>query len=192
MARNYLQGELLENFDAAGLDGTEFNDCVFKNCRWNGVRVQNCTFLGCTFEHCSLSGVVFSFCQMQDAWLLNSGFRAIAWGGLQGRSILVQPIGKAENCAFLYNEFSSMALAGFDFSSCTFTSCTFDDCKLTGANFNGARLGRSQFTRCDLQKADFRMAEGYAIDPSQNQMKGARFSFPDVVALLDQSGIVIE
>ena len=46
--------------------------------------------------------------------------------------------------------------------------------------------------RCDLQKADFREASDYAIDPSANQMQGARFSFPDVVALLNGFGLKIE
>ena len=53
-------------------------------------------------------------------------------------------------------------------------------------------LGSTAFSRCDLQKADFREATGYRIDPSDNQMKGARFSFPDVIALLNGFGLVIE
>lgn len=193
MAKEYFQGRVLEQLDpGAVLRNTEYNDCTFKSCRWNGVRVENCAFLGCTFEGCVFSGVVFSFCQMSDAWLLHCGFRGISWGGLQGRSAIVQPFGKVSRCDFLYNEFSGMSLAGFDFSSCSFRECVFDSCKLTGASFRAAQLGRSQFSRCDLQGADFREAEGYAIDPAQNQMKGARFSFPDVLALLDSSGIRIE
>ena len=56
----------------------------------------------------------------------------------------------------------------------------------------GVRLGGTRFTRCDLQKADLRTAEEYAIDLETNKLKGARFSFPDVVRLLDGTGIVIE
>lgn len=156
------------------------------------MRVVNCTFLSCTFERCTWSGVVFSFSQMRDAWFTGCAFRSIAWGGLQGRSALVQPFGKAERCEFRYNEFSGMTLAQFDFSSCRFGDCTFDDCKLTGADFRGVPLGRTQFSRCDLRKADFRQAEEYGIDPANNQMQGARFSFPDVVALLNGFGIQIE
>lgn len=73
------------------------------------------SFLGCTFDRCAWSDVVFSFCQMSDAWLLHCAFRSIAWGGLQGRSALVQPFGRAEQCEFRYNEFSGMALKQFDF-----------------------------------------------------------------------------
>lgn len=189
----YRQGETFAGAEADELlSGTEFNDCTFKNCRWAGVRIQNSSFLGCTFVGCALSGVVFSFCQMREVWLENCSFRSIAWGGLQGKSVLAQPFTSARECAFQYNEFSGMALSGFDFTSNSFSECIFDDCKLSGANFRRVRLGRSQFERCDLAKADFRDAESYQIDLNTNTLKGARFSFPDVVALLDGTGIQIE
>lgn len=193
MAKAYYQGEVFDGLDPGeALRDAEYNDCTFRNCRWNGVRVVNCTFLSCTFERCTWSGVVFSFSQMRDSWFTGCAFRSIAWGGLQGRSALVQPFGKAERCEFRYNEFSGMTLVQFDFSSCRFGDCIFDECKLSGADFHGAPLGRTQFSRCDLRKADFREASAYAIDPSRNQMQGARFSFPDVIALLGGFGIKIE
>lgn len=188
------QGETFAAFlpENNRLSGMEFNDCVFKDCRWVGVRVENCTFTDCTFEHCSMSGVVFAFTRMRDSWLRGSSFRSMAWGGLQGRSALGMPFTSAQNCAFQYNDFSGMALAGFDFSTCNFMECSFDECSLKNAVFNGVPLARSRFTRCDLTGADFRSASGYGIDPADNKLRGARFSFPDVVALLDGTGIQIE
>ena len=134
----------------------------------------------------------YSFTTMKDAWLLNSAFRSMAWGGLQGKSGVFQPFGKIKNCAFRYNDFSGMALNGFDWTGAELQQCTFDDTRLAGASFYGVRLGGTRFTRCDLQKADLRTAEEYAIDLETNKLKGARFSFPDVVRLLDGTGIVIE
>ena len=168
MAKQYYQGEVFDNVSPDFLHDAEFNDCTFQNCRWSGARIEACSFLGCTFDRCAWSDVVFSFCQMSDAWLLHSAFRSIAWGGLQGRSALVQPFGKAEQCEFRYNEFSGMALKQFDFSKCTFGDCVFDNCKLAGANFRGVALGSTAFSRCDLQKADFREASAYRIDPADN------------------------
>ena len=101
MAKEYFQGEVFDALDPGTvLRGVEYNDCTFKNCRWDGVRIENCSFLSCTFEHCTWSGVVFSFSQMSDAWFSGCAFRSVAWGGLQGRSALVQPFGKAERCEF--------------------------------------------------------------------------------------------
>lgn len=192
MEKQYYQGEIFEGEDFPALENAEFNDCTFRGCRWDSLRIKNCSFLSCTFERCAWSGVVFSFCQMRDAWFSGCAFRSIAWGGLQGRSALVQPFGKAERCEFRYNEFSGMNFIRFDFSSCRLGDCTFDDCRLTEADFHGVPLGGTQFSRCDLRKADFREATGYTIDPSANQMQGARFSFPDVVALLGGFGLKIE
>ncbi len=158
----------------------------------DSTRVQTRRFNACTFDHCNFSGVVFSFTTMKDAWLLNSAFRSMAWGGLQGKSGVFQPFGKIKNCAFRYNDFSGMALNGFDWTGAELQQCTFDDTRLAGASFYGVRLGGTRFTRCDLQKADLRTAEEYAIDLETNKLKGARFSFPDVVRLLDGTGIVIE
>ena len=111
--RRFYQGETFANYDPGELlENAEFEDCVFDHCRWLGTRVQNCRFNACTFDHCNFSGVVFSFTTMKDAWLLNSAFRSMAWGGLQGKSGVFQPFGKIKNCAFRYNDFSGMALTG--------------------------------------------------------------------------------
>lgn len=191
--RRFYQGETFANYDPGELlENAEFEDCVFDHCRWLGTRVKNCRFNACTFDHCNFSGVVFSFTTMKDAWMLNSAFRSMAWGGLQGKSGVFQPFGKIKNCAFRYNDFSGMALNGFDWTGAELQQCTFDDTRLAGASFYGVRLGGTRFTRCDLQKADLRTAEEYAIDLETNKLKGARFSFPDVVRLLDGTGIVIE
>lgn len=191
--RRCYQGEVFERLDPGDrLADAEFDDCVFRSCRWLGLRIENCRFSSCTFDHCILSGVVFSFSVMKDGWLLDSSFRSMAWGGLQGSSRIVQPFGKIRNCAFRYNDFSGMSLNGFDWSSCSFEECTFDSCQLSGASFRTVHLGNSHFTRSDLRKADFRDADGYAVDLATNQLQEARFSFPDVVRLLDGTGIRIE
>lgn len=190
--KEYYQGEVFDALDPAALHNAEYSDCTFRNCRWNSARIENCRFLSCTFERCSWNGVIFSFCEMRDAWFQGCAFRSISWGSLQARSTLYLPFGKLQSCEFRYNDFRSMPLAGFDFSSCIFGDCTFDDCKLAGADFHGVPLARTHFTRCDLQKADFRAADGYVIDLVTNQLKAARFSFPEVTALLGGLGISIE
>lgn len=127
----FYQGETFANYDPGELlENAEFEDCVFDHCRWLGTRVQNCRFNACTFDHCNFSGVVFSFTTMKDAWLLNSAFRSMAWGGLQGKSGVFQPFGKIKNCAFRYNDFSDMALNGFDWTGAELQQCTFDDTRL--------------------------------------------------------------
>lgn len=80
---------------------------------------------------------------MTDARLEGCAFRGIAWGGLRGKSALAQTLASVANCMFQYNDFSGMALTGFDFSGSEFRDCRFDNCKLTGAGFRGVRLGKA-------------------------------------------------
>lgn len=193
MAKQYYQGETFDNVAPDFLHDAEFNDCTFINCRWSGARITACSFLGCTFDRCAWSDVVFSLLPDERRLAAALCLPVHCRGGLQGRSALVQPFGRAEQCEFLLQcRFSGMALKQFDFSKCTFGDCVFDDCKLAGADFRSVALSSTAFSRCDLQKADFREATGYRIDPSDNQMKGARFSFLDVIALLNGFGLVIE
>lgn len=64
--------------------------------------------------------------------------------------------------------------------------------QLLDSDFKNYRLEGTQFFKCNLQKADFRDAKGYVIDIHNNQMKAARFSFPDVIRLLETLNIKIE
>ena len=91
-----------------------------------------------------------------------------------------------------YAAFAQMKLSRFDFSGCELLECLFDGCQLAEAKFKNCRLSGTQFTGCNLQKADFRGAAGYSIDLATNRLKAARFSFPEVVRLLDGLGIQID
>ncbi len=101
--------------------------------------------------------------------------------GLRGRSALVQPAGRAEavRVPLQWGLHSGMALKQFDFGKCTFGDCAC----LTIANWRAPSFRergpgkRSVQPDCDLQKARFPRGHRLRIDPSDNQMKGARFSF---------------
>ena len=54
MTKEYYQGEVFDALDPGTLlRGAEYNDCTFKNCRRNGVRIENCSLLSRTFERCT-------------------------------------------------------------------------------------------------------------------------------------------
>jgi len=67
------------------------------------------------------------------------------------------------------------------------------DAALSGdlARFCGSRLDGARFCGADLREADLSGATGYAIDPRETRVKGARFTAPDVLARLDPFDIVI-
>ena len=45
-------------------------------------------------------------------------------------------------------------------------------------------LFNSKFIKCDLRKADFTSATNYYFDLSQNNCKGTKFSYPEVINLI--------
>ena len=68
----------------------------------------------------------------------------------------------------------------------------FENCNLSESNLYSCDLKNTEFFGCDLRKSDCRKANGYNIDPTNNRIKGAKFSYPDVLTLLNGFGIVIE
>ena len=191
--RRFYQGETFANYDPGELlENAEFEDCVFDHCRWLGTRVQNCRFNACTFDHCNFFRRGVQLYHHERCLAAEQCVPLHGVGRAAGQKRGVPAVWQNQNCAFRYNDFSGMALNGFDWTGAELQQCTFDDTRLAGASFYGVRLGGTRFTRCDLQKADLRTAEEYAIDLETNKLKGARFSFPDVVRLLDGTGIVIE
>ena len=89
---------------------------------------------------------------------------------------------EAQNTFFKYCSFYQMGLKRFHFEE-----CSMQECHMENISFD-----KTQFRGCDLRKADFRGAVGYVIDPQQNKLREARFSFPEVICLLDGLGISIE
>jgi uncharacterized protein YjbI with pentapeptide repeats len=62
---------------------------------------------------------------------------------------------------------------------------------LSEAVFTDSDLSASQFFKADLSQADFRGARNYMLVPGQCKLAKARFSYPEVMALLSALDIVI-
>lgn len=123
---------------------------------------------------------------------LNTGCRlfSIHWGSLS--SGFVSPIEILEDCQIKYNNFVSANYPRFQFSGNDILESLFADCNLTRSCFSGCHLEKTEFFRCDLSGANFENADGYTVDISNCKLKGAVFSFPEVVNLLNGLGITIK
>lgn len=85
-----------------------------------------------------------------------------------------------------------MNLKKFDFSGNIIQESLFEECDLKESNFKNCRLEETQIHNSDIRKADFRDSRGYIIDIPSNKLKQAKFSYPDVVSLLDSLEIEID
>ena len=78
------------------------------------------------------------------------------------------------------------------FNKSQLKECSFTDTQLEGANFTEADLQGSTFHKCKLDKADFRGTKNYAINLKTNSAKKAKFSYPEVMTLLQFFDIIID
>ncbi len=193
MNMDYYEGELFEKLTLAEetLSGGEFVDCVFRSCSFESLSLLRCSFRECRFWDCTVSqprtrGTELKYCEFENCTLLG-----VNWALLKPESGFGEPIEKMKNCRIRYGSFASMNFRKFDFAKSALTHCTFADCDLSESKLGGCDLSGTEFFRCDLRKADLRHAGGFIIDVNNNRLQGARFTYPEVLDLLDGLGIVI-
>ena len=97
-----------------------------------------------------------------------------------------------ENCQISYCYFKALKIPSTRILNSEIKDCDFIDTDLSAAIFKGSNLVGSTFVNCNLSKTDFREAYGYQFNPNNNRLKKAKFSNPEVLALLNSFGIVVE
>jgi uncharacterized protein YjbI with pentapeptide repeats len=85
-----------------------------------------------------------------------------------------------------------MKLSRSSFINCQLQSVDFSNADLKNAKLTNSNLQNATFQNTNLEQTDFRNASHYSINPEQNRLKGAKFSLPEVVGLLDSYHIKIE
>ncbi|MFC1774980.1 pentapeptide repeat-containing protein, partial [Nanoarchaeota archaeon] len=88
--------------------------------------------------------------------------------------------------------FSDVNLKGTAFKDCQISDCDFIKTNLTEVNFDSCDLKGSTFENCELTSTSFKGSKNYSINPNKNYLKKTKFSFPEVVSLLDCFDIEIE
>jgi len=78
-----------------------------------------------------------------------------------------------------------------EFLECIIRENDFINTNLTGSDFSDSDLQASKFQNTNLEKTNFVGAKNYYIDPTQNKLKKAKFSQPEVLSLLARFEIKI-
>ena len=184
--------------------GTEYTDQRFKRLTCRAQVITRQKFDGCTFDHCSFQETVFQSCRFNDctftdcdlrlARVPGSSFRSVLfersnvtginWAdGSWAKSGLLNSIGFHE-CDVSYATFIGLELKKLVMTQCVAKDVDFSDANLTQANCTETDFFESRFVHTNLTEADFTHARNYAIDPSLNVLKNAKFSLPEAIALL--------
>lgn len=172
-------------------DGTlplgSYDGCSFVNCNLSRASLARCVFLDCVFERCNLSMAVVTNASFRDVEFVGCKLVGLRFDECNG-SILSFGF---TDCQMSLTSFYGMRLQGLTFRDCTLDEADFSQADLTAAVFECCDLRGATFGRTILERADLSGARGYCIDPETNRVRGAKFSVPAVVGLLDKYGIEI-
>ena len=179
------------NLSHALLKSNSFNECRFERCIFEEAHFRNCRFVNCLFKNCDLSLVQIPNCSFSGARFENSKVIGINWAQAHwSDKALWDPI-EFKKCSLSHSTFLGVDLNGIKMLRCEAINVDFRETDLTQADFSFTDLRDSLFLNANLSRADFRYARNYTIDPSQNTLKGAKFSLPEAMSLLYSMNIEI-
>jgi fluoroquinolone resistance protein len=173
---NYLKG-----FEQSGLDITQcsFSSCDLSEVHFTGI-LDSCVFTECnlsltSFQDAKLQGVSFVNCKLEgvDFTKVNTLGLTLSFAGCLIRS-----------CNFSFVELNKTSFKDSELADTDLIGCSLKQSSFVNAVFRNVT-----FHATNLEKADFTGASGYAINPLTNQIKGAKFSLPDAVSLLECMGV---
>ena len=181
-----------QQYEDQSFENFEFVECNFTKCQFLNIKLTNCKFKNCKFNNCVIGNIKFLYSEAKNLELVNSVLIGIIWNDLKNNGIETAIFRSMKSCTIKYNYFTNLKLVKYDFRDSQFDESYFEECRLTDAKFNNVNLHGTKFIKCDLSGADFRNALEYEIDITDNKLKKAKFSFPEVVSLLSSLNIIID
>lgn len=150
------------NFSNGSLSQSHFLECEFIDCNFSNANLQNTSFQDVRFKNCKMLGLRFDACN-------EFGFAA-----------------SFDTCQLDHSIFYKMKLGRSSFINSQLKSVDFTEADLKNSKLSNCNLENATFQNTNLELADFTNSTNYSIDPEQNQIKGAKFSLPEVIGLLDK------
>ena len=177
-----------KSFSGETLTGTEWERCVFTECRFEGADLSRTLLADCRFERCVLSLVRLEETVLRDVSWGESRLMGLCFGDCAPFGFKVDFVAsQLDNCSF-----ARLKMPAVRFEACRLRECFFGSCELTAARFVDSSLPETLFEGCDLRQADFRTAVDWTLDPRTNLVTGACFSEGNLAGLLRGFDLVIE
>ncbi len=181
--------ERFDNQDYSGQswDSRLYEECSFHNCQFVQVNMDDVVFRDCEFHNCEWVELGLGNVKLQELHFYQS-----RWKGLELNEDLPFPVSlffedsRMEKCSFQEIRFRDFSIKNSQVWEGHFASCD-----LRESDFSKSDLSGTIFEDNDLRKSDFRAAQNYQFDPTQNKIKGAKFSLPEVLVFLQPYGISI-
>jgi uncharacterized protein YjbI with pentapeptide repeats len=147
---------------SACIKGYIFSDCIFEDCNLSLCKLSGSSFRNISFKRCKLLGIRWDEC---NTFLFSVFFN---------------------QCQLDMNVFYGMKMKKTKFFSCSVREVDFTETDLSEAIFYECDLSGAVFDQTNLRSADFRTSRSYIIDPDNNVIKQAKFSWPAAGGLLSK------
>jgi fluoroquinolone resistance protein len=172
-----------------GLNGVEFEQCVFYRCNFSKVNFLRCKFIECRFVECNLSLSRLEFSLLDSAEFDECKLVGIDWTQAQWPQFSSGIPVSFNQCILDSSSFMGQQLKLIKMQHCRAHDVDFREANLSQAQMQGSSFNLSQFHHTNLSKANFTDASGFHIDLTSNLIKGAIFSRFEALTLLESLGI---
>lgn len=173
------------------IEDKQFDCCKFIKCDFSGSSIKRCRFVECEFIDCNLSLINFMASSFSEVIFERSKMLGIDWTKVKWPQVkLTSPI-EFYTCNINHSSFFGLSLGELIVENCQAHEVDFRDSDLSFSSFQGTDLHMSLFMNTNLSNANLTDAVNYNIDVNNNNLKKAKFSFPEVISLLDYLDIEI-
>lgn len=186
----YFGDRLFSNIDFSEVDFTigEYDQCTFQLCDFSEIDLSKCKFISCTFRDCNLSMSKLSKTTLCDVEFIGCKILGVDFTLCHDFGLSMSFI----QCNLSHSIFEGMKWKKPYFKQCILYETDFTAAHLSGIIFDECDLERTIFSYTNLSNADFYTSYNYDLNPSINQLHGARFSTRGVRGLLTQFKVLIE
>lgn len=169
----------------SALQQGEYENCIFSELDLANFDFSHFKFIKCRFESCNLSLTRLSKTAFQEVHFKDCKMMGWRMDQCSDFSLSVS----FENCLLQHASFYKKKLARTRFENCQLQEADFTECDLSYAELIDCDLNLAVFVDTNLEKADLRTASRYTLDPEQNKIKRAKFSWPALAGLLHKYDI---
>jgi fluoroquinolone resistance protein len=195
LSNSAYEGEGFSNLDLSEetLRGVVADGCHFDGCTFSEAELAGCRFINCRFTNCDLSLV-----KVPKSLFIGTEFKDCRASGVDWTAA-VDPETKLgelsvrfDGCQIDYSVFFGLSLKEAGFAKCSAKSVDFSEADLTNADLHGTDFEEARFHQTELEGANLVGAKNYVIDPQSNNIRKAKFSYPEVMSLFELMDIEIE
>lgn len=188
MSEHYIDQEFeSKQFANNKMKEVSYDNCTFIRCDFSNTILSLCKFNDCSFEHCNLSMTQVTQSTLNNVTFKNCKILGVKFNQCHDFIFSVY----FENSILDYSSFERRKMSKTKFINTSLKGVDFGYADLKQSIFSNTNMSEAIFYNTNLLEADLSTAYNYIIDPSENNIKKARFSRDSLSGLLSKFDIII-